>query len=348
MYDTTIRLLVILLIVVWCLMILYPFTNVLLWSLILAMAMYPGHKRLSEFLGGKRKLASAIIVLLSLCIILLPSWFVIDSLITEFRGLKAGFQTGGLSIPPPEPEVKEWPIIGERIFDIWNGASQNLKEFIDKYREQLVRLGRRLTSGILGTVGAILQITLSFFIASVLLVFEGISESMRKFFRKLAGKRGDEFADITMATVSSVLKGVLGVAFSVALLHGIIFLLAGVPYPGLWALVVFVLGVLQLPAILVTLPIVLYLFAVKSTAAAVIYTVLLVVAGLSDNVLKPILLGKGAPVPTLVIFLGVVGGFIFSGFIGLFTGAIVMSLGYKLFMGWMNSGEDTVEVSDHA
>ena len=278
MYDTTIRLLVILLIVVWCLMILYPFTNVLLWSLILAMAMYPGHKRLSEFLGGKRKLASAIIVLLSLCIILLPSWFVIDSLITEFRGLKAGFQTGGLSIPPPEPEVKEWPIIGERIFDIWNGASQNLKEFIDKYREQLVRLGRRLTSGILGTVGAILQITLSFFIASVLLVFEGISESMRKFFRKLAGKRGDEFADITMATVSSVLKGVLGVAFSVALLHGIIFLLAGVPYPGLWALVVFVLGVLQLPAILVTLPIVLYLFAVKSTAAAVIYTVLLVVA----------------------------------------------------------------------
>jgi len=112
--------------------------------------------------------------------------------------------------------------------------------------------------------------------------------------------------------------------------------------------VVFVLGVLQLPAILVTLPIILYLFAVKSTAAAVIYTVLLVVAGLSDNVLKPILLGKGAPVPTLVIFLGVVGGFIFSGFIGLFTGAIVMSLGYKLFMGWMNSGDTDVQISDHA
>jgi len=64
------------------------------------------------------------------------------------------------------------------------------------------------------------------------------------------------------------------------------------------------------------------------------------VAGLSDNFLKPLLLGKGASVPMLVIFIGVIGGFIFSGFIGLFTGAIVMSLGYKLFIGWMNTNEE--------
>jgi predicted PurR-regulated permease PerM len=79
------------------------------------------------------------------------------------------------------------------------------------------------------------------------------------------------------------------------------------------------------------------MFSEKELMPAIVWTVLLLVAGLSDNVLKPILLGKGAPVPMLVIFIGVIGGFMFSGFIGLFTGAIVMSLGYKLFVGWINS-----------
>ena len=79
--------------------------------------------------------------------------------------------------------------------------------------------------------------------------------------------------------------------------------------------------------------------------SAIIWAVLIFVAGLSDNVLKPILLGKGAPVPMLVIFIGVIGGFIFSGFLGLFTGAIVMSIGYKLFVGWINSNDATSGIS---
>ncbi|MGB5243758.1 MAG: AI-2E family transporter, partial [Lutimonas sp.] len=84
-------------------------------------------------------------------------------------------------------------------------------------------------------------------------------------------------------------------------------------------------------------PVIIYLFTVKETMPAVLWTVLLLIAGLSDNFLKPILLGKGAPVPMLVIFIGVVGGFLLSGFIGLFTGAIVLSIGYKLFLAWLNS-----------
>jgi predicted PurR-regulated permease PerM len=103
--------------------------------------------------------------------------------------------------------------------------------------------------------------------------------------------------------------------------------------------------VLQIPLIFITLPIIIYLFAEKELITAIIWSVLIFVAGLSDNVLKPILLGKGAPVPMLVIFIGVIGGFIFSGFIGLFTGAIVMSIGYKLFLGWINSDNEAEPVS---
>jgi predicted PurR-regulated permease PerM len=88
---------------------------------------------------------------------------------------------------------------------------------------------------------------------------------------------------------------------------------------------------------------VVYIFAEMELTPAIIWTVLLLVAGLSDNVLKPLLLGKGAPVPMLVIFIGVIGGFILSGFVGLFTGAIIMSIGYKLFIGWINSNNDEVQ-----
>jgi predicted PurR-regulated permease PerM len=91
---------------------------------------------------------------------------------------------------------------------------------------------------------------------------------------------------------------------------------------------------------------VIYIFAEMELLPAIIWTVLLLVAGLSDNVLKPFLLGKGAPVPMLVIFIGVIGGFILSGFIGLFTGAIVMSIGYKLFVGWINSNNAVNQVQE--
>jgi len=112
-----------------------------------------------------------------------------------------------------------------------------------------------------------------------------------------------------MKTIANVVKGVLGVALILAIFHGILLMLAGIPYAGIWTLLIFVLAVLQLPVVFVTLPIVIYMFAVKETVPAIVWSVLLLVAGLSDNVLKPILLGKGAVVPMLVIFIGVVGGF---------------------------------------
>ena len=126
-------------------------------------------------------------------------------------------------------------------------------------------------------------------------------------------------------------------AFIQAILIGIGFFLADIPYAGVWTLLVFLLAVLQIPPTLVVIPVAVYLFSEKTTGPAILWTVYLVLGGISDNILKPILLGKGAPVPLLVIFLGVIGGFMLSGFIGLFTGAIVMSIGYKLFATWINT-----------
>jgi predicted PurR-regulated permease PerM len=342
-YDITIRLFILLLIVGWCLAIMYPFVSIILWSLILAMAMHPLHKTLTGKLGGRPKLASVIIVFSILAIIILPTWLLIDSLFDEVKVLKESFDQGNLSVPPPPEKVREWPIIGERIYFTWLNAYDNLEQTALKYKDQLFAVGSKIAQGIFSAAGGVIQIMISLFIAGIILVFGEAGEGIRKFFRKLAGNRGDEFAEMTLKTVGNVVKGIIGVALILAILNGIVFLMAGIPYAGIWTLLVFVLGILQIPLFFVTVPIIVYLFAIKELLPAIIWTVLLLLAGLSDNILKPILLGKGAPVPMLVIFIGVIGGFIFSGFIGLFTGAIVMSLGYKLFVGWLNSNQVEVE-----
>ena len=339
-YDTTIRLFILILIVAWCLIILYPFVSIILWSLILAMAMHPLHSTLAKKMGGRPKLASFIIIFSILAIIILPTGLLIGSLVEEVKELKVNYDKGTLSIPPPTEKVKEWPIIGEKLYDFWQKASVNLEELVIKYKDQLFIAGKKIGTGILSAAGGVIQIVAALIIAGVLLCVGGAGESIRKFFRKLAPGRGDEFADMTVKTIASVVKGIIGVAFILALLNGIVFMLAGVPYAGIWTLLVFILGVLQIPLFFITVPVIIYMFATKELMPAILWTVLLLVAGLSDNILKPILLGKGAPVPMLVIFIGVIGGFIFSGFIGLFTGAIVMSVGYKLFVGWINSGTE--------
>jgi predicted PurR-regulated permease PerM len=324
-------------------MILYPFVSVILWSLILTLAMHPLHSKLSAKMGGKPKLASFIIVFTVLLILIIPSWFLIASLANEIKELKLSYLNGTLAIPHPDESVKGWPVIGEKIYELWLNITVNMDQMVVKYKDQILDIGIKVGKGILSTTGALMTFLISFIIASVLLVVEGLGESIRKFFRKTAGKRGDELADLTLITVGSVVKGVLGEGFVLALLHGIVFALAGVPYAGIWTLAVFILCVVQMPVYLITVPVIVYFFGAKELAPAIIWSVVLLLTSLSDNILTPLMLGKRAPVPMLVIFIGVIGGFMLSGIIGLFTGAIVMSVGYKLFVGWINSNDAEIQ-----
>ncbi|MCU0372761.1 MAG: AI-2E family transporter [Ignavibacteria bacterium] len=336
-YDIVIRMLVLLLIVAWCLMLLYPFVSIMLWGMILALAFAPIHRSFTNLLRGNAKIASVMLVIISIAVILIPSYFFLETTIKEVKDFSADFKGGTLSIPPPSESVKSWPVVGEVVYQTWYTASTDIKVIIIKYQDQLLVAGKKIAGGILGAVGGVFQMMISLIIAGVLLAYGHVGESIRKFFRKLVGERGDEFADIAGKTIGNVVKGILGVAFIQALLIGGGMLMAGIPYAGILSLVVFILAVLQLPPAIVMIPVIIYLFSVNDFVPAILWTLYFVLAGLSDNVLKPILLGKGAPVPMLVIFIGVIGGFILQGFIGLFTGAIIMSIGYKLFVAWINS-----------
>jgi len=134
-------------------------------------------------------------------------------------------------------------------------------------------------------------------------------------------------------------KGILGVAVIQATMAGVAFFIAGVPYAGVWTVACLFLAIIQVGGGPVIIPIIIYMFSTSSTLTASLLAVWLVITLLSDNILKPILLGRGAPAPTLVVFLGAIGGFISSGFLGLFLGAVVLTIGYKLFMLWINPSE---------
>lgn len=338
-YDVTIRLIIVLLITAWCLMLMYPFASIMLWSLILAIALQPVHSRVTRLLGNSPKLASVLIILLLLLIIIFPVWLLIGSLVEEVKILKASYDGGMLQIPPPAEQIKSWPVVGEKIFAFWSSATGDIEQIIIKYKDELLTIGSQIGKSIVNAVGGIIQIMISLVIAGVLLVVDGVGESIKKFFRKVGGQKGDALAALTHKVIGNVVKGILGESLIMAILHGIVFLLAGIPYAGIWTLLVFVLAVLQMPVFIVTVPIMVYCFALKEMVPAIMWSVSLVVVSLTDNFLTPLMLGKGAPVPMIIIFIGVIGGLLLSGFIGLFTGAVVMALGYTLFVEWVNTGQ---------
>lgn len=336
--EVAIRITLLSLLVIWCLVILYPFIIPVVWGVVIAVSLSPVYLMMVSLLKGKKKMAAVILTVSLLLLILLPSISIIDSVSSSISKLATGLQDGSLSIPAPQENIKTWPIVGENIYSYWNEASLNIEETLVKYKDQVGAFAKWLLSGVTSLLSSILLLALSIIIGSVLLATRGTSDFTVKFFEKVVGKeKGREFAEMSEKTIMNVTKGILGVSFVQGLALGIIFYFAGVPYPGLLGLLCMVLAIIQVGPSPVSLSVIAYLFYTQGTAMASLWSFLIVIAMLSDNVLKPMVLGKGAQVPMLIIFLGSIGGFITGGFLGLFSGAIVLSLGYKLFQAWIES-----------
>ena len=335
--DITIKLGVLFLLLAWCFQILFPFISVVFWAMVIAVTLFPLFSGLSRRMNGRRKLAAILIAILSLAIIIIPGIIFTDSLVQGVQVYSKDLQAEDFSIPPPDTSVAEWPLIGNTVYDLWYQASDNFEDTVITYSDQLKAAGSWLLNALMGTGLAFVQYILAIIISGIFLAYSEESGSIvKKLYSKLIGERGDEFTNVTELTVRNVSKGVIGVAFIQSFLAGLVFLLAGIPYAGLWALLCLILAIIQIGPGIVIIPVIIYLFTVSATWVAVLWTILLIAVMISDNILKPLLMGKGAPVPTLVIFLGSIGGFITSGFMGLFLGAVVLSLGYKLFMVWVN------------
>jgi predicted PurR-regulated permease PerM len=334
--EIAIRIAMLVFIIGWCISIVKPFLSIMVWAIIIAVALYPAFKKLSRIFGGREKISAILITSILLSIIILPSVLLTKSLVQSLAQLKGTIESGKSFIPPPGDRVNSWPSIAKPIAQAWESASQSLDSAIKQYRPQLRSAGAWLLTALAGIGMGILQLIVSTIIAGILLVYatEG-NIATNKIFVRLAGKNGEKFAYISKVTIIQVVKGILGVAIIQALMAGIGFWVAGVPAAGLLTVICLIFFIVQVGAGLVIIPTMIYMFSVTDTLAASLFAGWMVITLLASNVLTPIMLGRGAPVPMLVIFLGSIGGFISMGFIGLFLGAVVLSIAYNLYLFWL-------------
>lgn len=337
--EIAIRIGVLVLLAAWCFLIVSPFIIPLVWGVIIAVALHPPYRRLTSALGGRGGLSAALLTLVLLASMVGPAAMLAGTLVDGVQSLAQHLNTGSFAIPPPPENVGAWPLVGDPLERIWRLASVNLTAALEEIAPQLKGLGKWLLATAAGAALGILQFAFAIVIAGVLLSHARSGhDTAYAIAAKLAGVRGAAYADLAQATVRSVTRGILGVALIQSLLAGIGFLAAGVPAAGFLALICLVLSVIQVGPGLVLLPTVIYVFATAPTLPAVIFTVWCLLVALLDNVLKPLLLGRGLKVPMAVIFVGAIGGFLTSGIIGLFVGAVILTLGYELFRAWLQEG----------
>lgn len=343
--DVFIRAGLVLAMTMLCYKIFAPFLPLMLWALILAVTMYPIQQRMAKRLGRRQGLAATLLVLIGILLIVAPTSVLLSSLGDSTFALINNIKHNTLKIPEPSPDVANWPVIGRKIHTYWLQVHADLPAVIQSMQPKIGELARHSLEIVTGTGSKILQFLFSFIIAGVIMAYgeSGARAAQAIFERILGTDRGKGFAHLSTATIRTVAAGVIGIACIQALFIGLALIIIGIPWAGVLAMITLVLGIAQLPAFLVTLPVIGYIWysGDYSTAAAIGYTVLLIVSGNADNVLKPFMLGRGVDAPMPVILLGALGGMATTGILGMFVGATLLALGYQIFMWWVTNNPDS-------
>jgi predicted PurR-regulated permease PerM len=335
--ETTIRIGLVLVLLVWCFQIVRPFITPVLWGFIIAIAVAPLSRRLTGALGGRRKLAAVILVVLGFALFIAPALRLSGALVAAMRSVATRIHEGRLQIPPPPDKVADWPLVGDRIAAFWSLASSNFEAAVERLAPQLHAVGSWLLSAAADVGLGIVQFIFSMIIAGIVIANADRSRAgLERLMQKLVGPGGRGILALSESAIRSVAVGIVGVALIQSALVGAGFFAAGIPAAGFWTLVALFLCVIQLGPGLVLLPAVVYVFSTADTWTALLFLVWSIVVGLLDNVLKPLLLGRGVDAPVLVIFVGSLGGFLSMGFIGLFVGSVLLVLFYTLLESWVN------------
>jgi predicted PurR-regulated permease PerM len=342
--DVLIRAGLILALAVLCYQVFSPFLTLLVWAVILAVTLYPLHRFLARKMGGRQWLAATVLVLLGILVIVVPTSLLMDSLGDLIQQLVDDVRSNSLVIPAPPDTIANWPVIGKRVYGAWSAAHADLPALIQSMQPKIGDLAKTALGFVAGIGTGLLQFLASFIVAGIIMAFgEASARASVAILERVVGhQHGAEFARLATATIRAVAAGVIGVAFIQAIVVGLCLLIAGVPWAAILTLIVLVLGIAQIPVLIVTLPAIGYIWwkGDYGTVEAIVYSVLLFVAGMLDNVLKPLMLGRGVEAPMPVILLGALGGLATAGILGMFVGATLLALGYQIFMGWVAENSD--------
>ena len=331
-----IRLALLAFLIYWSFLLLSPFIPILVWSVVLAVAFYPAYDWLARHLGDRRGVAAVIVTLAVLSVFLGPATWLGIGLVEGLRNISDQLTSGDLTIPTPPDSVKDWPVIGATLHEFWQTASVNLEAAL----RQLAPYLKPLAGPILALAGSAGTGTLKFLASVIISGFlypygPKLVAASRRALTRIVPERSDSFLALAGATIRTVLQGVIGVAAIQALLGGVVLKIAGVPNAGVLAFAILVLGIVQIGSLPILLPVAIWVWTVKDVGAAALITVFLALVGISDNALKPLLMGRGLSTPVLVIFIGVLGGTLAHGIVGLFIGPVILAVAWELMTVWI-------------
>ena len=331
----------------WTFILIRPFVPILAWSIVLAVALYPVFNLLSKSLGGRPKLAAAILTVINLGIVIGPATWLGLSAVEGVKDLAANLSAGNLAVPSPPTGVKDWPVIGPQFFELWNQASSNIRAALREVAPHLKPLAG-IMLGLAGEAGVgTLKFLLSVALAGFLFPYGSqLVAAGRGFLYRIVPEQSEHFLELAGTTIRAVSQGVIGVAIIQSLLAGLGFKLAGIPGAGLLAFAVMILAIVQIGAAIVLVPVIIWIWIDKDFTTAILLTVFLCIVGILDNILKPLVMGRGLTTPTLVILVGVIGGTLAHGIVGLFIGPIILSVAWELTVAWIRTDRINAALPD--
>jgi predicted PurR-regulated permease PerM len=312
-----------------------PFFFPVLWGAIIATAVSPLTTRLFP---GRRKLGAVVFSVFALTLIIAPSLLLLDSIVESLSGIGKRLAQGELKLPPPDPRVAAWPLVGERMFAAWQHAFDTPSVLGERIVPLIRPVGRWLMQSAGDLLSALGESLIAVVLATVFLSHaEACDRGLRSVAERLIPERGAKLTELAGATVRSVAQGVLGVALLQSMAGALGMFVAAIPGAALWSALVLLVALMQLPPLLVLGPASVWVFSHRSATFGVMFLIWSILVSVSDGVLKPFLLGRGVSVPTVVILIGAIGGMISDGIIGLFVGAVVLAVSYELVLAWLKA-----------
>jgi predicted PurR-regulated permease PerM len=340
--HTTLSLFILVLLVVSTFWVLSPFVTSILWATIVSVATWPLLLRLQALLGGKRGLSVALMTVMILLVVLIPVALASRTIVTNAQNITTEIKSlESIELPPPPAWLEGVPLFGRRLAAEWlrfaSLAPDQRWAVVTPYIQSALQWFAA-KAGSLGTM--LLQFLLTTIISAVLLANgETVRDAVLRFGRRMAGSQGEEVAVLAARTIRSVVLGIVVTALIQAAIGGMGLLITGVPAAGLLTAVMFFLCLAQIGPLLVLVPAVIWLYSSGSTTLGTVLVVISVITGAFDNVVRPILIRRGANLPLALIFTGVLGGLFAFGILGLFIGPVVLTVAYTLLARWVSEGE---------
>jgi len=319
--------------------ILQPFLGAVIWAVTIVVATWPLMISIQRRLWGRRSLAVALMTVVLLCVLVMPLWLAIGTIVSNADQIAGWVKSlSSFEVPPPPAWLGRLPLFGDDLVAAWQKiAVAGLQDFMKKLAPYGAIVLRWFATEVGGFGILVLQFLLTVVFAAILYAKgERAASWIRRFAQRLAGVQGEHSIRLAGQAVRGVALGVVVTALVQSILGGIGLTIAGVPFAAVLTAVMFMLAIAQIGAVPVLVLAVVWTYWSVGTGWGTFLLIWTLVVGTMDNVLRPILIKKGADLPLLLIFIGVVGGLIAFGIIGLFVGPVVLAVAHKLLSAWVD------------